>query len=173
MNEVIKNVLLWILGVFVIAFALLLVLFFVRLSSEAYIDDVSPGIPCEDKLLAKSDVLFIVPRFEGKNISEDRMWCAKILALNKTLAMHGVYHTYNEFGTDRSYAYVQMGAEDFKKCFGFYPDKFKAPQLVLSGYNKKMMEKKYVIYGRFNQLTHKTYHCDDSGKLPNWVQTLI
>lgn len=149
---------------------LILILFFVRFFGHRELDDVSPGIQCDAELLRKADVLWVIPKFEGKNISGDREWCSGILAMNKKLGLHGVYHTYKEFNVDRDSGYLDDGISEFERCFGEKPAAFKAPQLALNEKNKEMIEDSGLkVRGMWNQLTHKVYHCEDSGLLPNWV----
>lgn len=166
-----KRVVAWILGIII---GLILILFFVRFFSHREVDDVSPGIKCDEKLMEKADVLWVIPKFEGKNIIGDKEWCSGILAMNKKLGLHGVYHSYKEFNEDRSEEYLAEGVSEFEKCFGYKPREFKAPQLAISGNNVKIVESRGLeVKGWINQITHKVYHCDDSGMLPNWVIDLI
>lgn len=154
--------------VIVVLICLLLILFFVRAISSREIDDVSPGIECSDELLQRSDVLWVIPDFKNKSISEDKEWCDKIKSSGKTIGLHGVYHTYNEFANDRDKEYLQKGIDDFEQCFGYKPEIFKAPQLELSKENKKMVEENGLkVKGRINQFFHKVYHCSDKGKFSN------
>ena len=156
---------LWAIGVVLV---LVLILFIIRRVSHTEIDDVSPGIPCSDELLAKSDILWVIPDFENKSITEDKEWCDKIKSMNKKLGLHGIYHTYNEFGQDRDKEYLQKGIDDFEECFGEKPEMFKAPQLALNGENKKMIEENGLkVVGKINQLFHKVYHCNDTGRFSN------
>ena len=71
---------------------IIIILFLIRFLSPREIDDVTPGIQCDESLLSKSDVLWVIPAFDNKSIAENRSWCNYILSLNKTLGMHGVYH---------------------------------------------------------------------------------
>ncbi|MSS74299.1 hypothetical protein EXS72_01530 [Candidatus Pacearchaeota archaeon] len=88
--------------------------------------------------------------------------------------MHGVYHTYQEFNTDRSEEYIQNGADEFEKCFGFAPTRFKAPQVALPYSNTLMLEKKgYTIDTLLGDLFHKVYHCNDQGFYSNSISDLI
>ncbi len=147
-------------------------LFFIRLFSERQLDDLTIGIECDKELIKKSDILYIVPSFNGINISGDEEWCSEILTFNKELAMHGVYHTYKEFETTRNEEYVFEGKEIFKKCFGYNPEKFKPPNLGWTGENN-WMKKDFEIDLRLNQIFHKTYHCNDTGVFPNWLIDLF
>lgn len=152
----------------------LLVLFFVRSLSARHLDDIHPNITCDEKLLQKADILYVIPKFENVNISDNSEWCKKILSYNKTLALHGVYHIYKEFATDRDKDYIQEGAEEFFECFGFYPTHFKAPQTIMSVKNNALLiDMGYKVDSLFGDTFHKVYHCNDQGFYPNWVSDLI
>ncbi|MEK6888884.1 MAG: DUF2334 domain-containing protein [Nanoarchaeota archaeon] len=156
---------LWVIGIIL---ALLLILFIIRKVSHTEIDDVSPEIECTQELLDKSDVLWVIPDYNNKLITEDRVWCDKIKSLNKKIGLHGVYHTYSEFLHKRDEKYLQKGIDDFTECFGKKPEMFKAPQLELSRENRKMIEKNGLkVKGKVNQIFHKVYHCSDTGKFSN------
>jgi hypothetical protein len=147
-----------------------LTIFFIRAFSERQLDDVTPGIPCSDDLLEKSDVLFVVPNFEGNDIGNNSEWCEKIILLGKRPEMHGVYHSYNEFYENRNESYLDKGIIGFERCFGEKPSGFKAPQMKLSEENKRMItERGLKNYGPINQILHKAYHCNDSGVFSNAV----
>ena len=144
----------------IIVLALLLLLFTFRLFSAREIDDVTPGIQCDQELLDKSDILYVIPKFENQTITKE--WCNQILALNKTLELHGVTHSYKEFDTTRDEAYLEEGIQIFKDCFGFEPEKFKPPQLAISKENKILVDNRLERKGWPNQVLHKVYHCNDS-----------
>lgn len=164
----------WKLIVIGIIVFLLIFLSTIRAISPRYLDDVSPNIPCSDELLEKADVYYVIPAYQNKSIAENQVWCKNILDYkNKTLAMHGVIHTYKEFLEDRDESYFQYGAEEFEKCFGYLPNEFKPPQLAINKNNKDMLETNYKIRTLLAQVTHKAYHCDDSGLFPNWVINII
>lgn len=149
-------------------FILIFTFFLLRLTSQKELDDISPGIPCEQKLLQKSDVLWVIPNYNNVSIDENPEWCAYIKSLNKTLGLHGVYHTYKEFQTDRNQQYLEQGINAFEKCFGFKPKMFKAPQLAISSSNKELIKNNNMqLKGRANQVLHKVYHCSDSGLFSN------
>lgn len=165
--------------IWIIPVAALFVLFLTRLFSHTEIDDISPGIFCEQKYLEKADVLWVIPEFENRGISENKRWCKEILNLNKTLGLHGFSHEYKEFGDDFSEEKLKEGILEFEACFNEAPKMFKAPQLVLSERNKVLLEK-YNLFakGKVNQLTHKVYHCEDESKFskglfPNWFIDLF
>jgi hypothetical protein len=153
---------------------LVFILFLVRAFGSRELDDVSPGISCSDDLIEKSDVLWVVPKFNGIGISENKEWCARILSLNKTIGMHGVYHSYEEFGVNRNLNYFNEGVLEFENCFGFKPNLFKPPQLAINSYNKKMISwSGLAVKDLSNQFLHRVYHCSDSGKFRNWMIDLF
>lgn len=142
-------------------------LIIIRNISTKQLDDVSPLIQCDEDLLEKANVYYVIPKFNNKSISENKTWCSYILSLNKTLGMHGVYHTYNEFLEQRDEAYFQEGLSLFKDCFGFYPEIFEPPQMEISGDNKALVKDKVKLQLRMHNLLHKVYHCNDTGKFSN------
>ncbi len=146
-------------------FLSLLLVFFSRMILPTEIDDVSPSINCSQELLDKSDVLWVIPNFENKTITKE--WCKEILSLNKELGMHGIKHKYNEFSYNISEQELLAGMEIFKDCFGYYPTRFKPPQLNISKENKKLIKKYMELEGKPNQLFHKVYHCEDTGIFSN------
>ncbi|MFA5259542.1 MAG: DUF2334 domain-containing protein [Candidatus Pacearchaeota archaeon] len=162
-----KKIILQILSVIAI---LLIILFLTRLSLPRQIDDVSPNIPCDKAYLEKSDVLYVIPSFEKSNISDNNSWCNEILYLNKTLALHGYHHNYHEFLEDNNNNYLKDSISVFEKCFNKTPERFKPPQLSISNVNQKLVKiENLKLDLRFNQITHKVYHCNDSGDFPNWL----
>lgn len=163
-----KNGYKMITAILFIILLLILILFFIRLSLPKELDDVSPKIPCTSELITKADTLWIIPNFNNKPISENKEWCNYILSFNKTLGLHGVNHEYNEFGTTRNQEYLNNGIKIFEQCFGFKPKIFKAPQLEISGNNKNLIKNNHMeLKGTSNQILHKVYHCNDTGKFSN------
>lgn len=142
-------------------------LFLIRYFSARQLDDVTPGIQCDKYLLEKADIYFVIPKFSNSGISENKEWCSYILSLNKSLALHGVYHTYEEFKVDRTQSYLQEGIQEFEKCFGKKPESFKPPQMVISENNKKLIKKQMKLNYYLSEVLHKTYHCNDTGRFSN------
>jgi len=161
--------------IFILIILLLLLTFsLIRTISPKEIDDVSPEILCEQNYLKKSDILWVIPKFNNKPISENQTWCEQILNLNKTLGLHGVMHEFEEFAIDKNQEYLDDGIKIFEECFRFKPDRFKPPQLKISNENKELIKKNNIkLKGKFNQLFHKVYHCNDSGKFSNWIIDLF
>jgi len=149
---------------------LLITLFLIRAISQKEIDDVHPSIPCEKKYLKESDILWVIPLYKNESIAQYKPWCDSINAMNKTLGMHGIYHKYEEFFTARDKDYLEEGVTAFEKCFGYKPSAFKAPQLALSKENNAFLkEQNWTIHGKLGQVTHKVYHCNDTGRFRNWI----
>lgn len=164
-NKLIFKIIIVVFGILVIG---LMSLWMIRVFSDRQVDDVNPLMNCSSLVLQKTDVFAVVPIFKGVSIAENKSWCDKILAMNKTLIMHGVYHYYNEFEGDINESYVKLGMEEFKKCFGYYPTYFEAPQLAISYANEEIVERAgFELRGYPYQITHKIYHCGDSGTLKN------
>ena len=161
MKKSIKAILIF-LGIIII------LLFIVRANSLREIDDINPLIPCEKEYLEKTDILWAIPLYQGKPNSENKKWCEEIKALNKTIGMHGIRHTYHEFEDNLSQQQIQEGMKIFEECFGFKPELFKPPQLAISEKNKELLKYNELKHnGFFNQLTHKVYHCNNTGVLSN------
>lgn len=154
--------------------SLILFILAIRLTSPREIDDISPEISCEEKYFQKADILWIIPKYNNKLISENKEWCNYILNLNKTLGMHGITHEFDEFSINRKQEYIQEGINIFEDCFGFKPEIFKAPQLKISEENKKLIIKNNLkLKEKYNQFFHKVYHCRETGMFPNKIVDLI
>jgi len=164
-----KLIILLILLVVIILIILELNLFLIRALAPKNLDDVSPGIPCEKELMQEADIYWIIPKFSGKKISDNQTWCEEILKSGKEIGLHGLQHTYNEFATNETKeTELKEAINIFEKCFGYKPIMFKAPQLKLSEENEKLLkEYNLTIVGNFNSLTHKVYHCNDTGVFSN------
>ncbi len=145
-------------------------LFFLRCLSPREIDDVNPLKQCEKEYLEKADILWVIPLLNNKSISKNQTWCKEILKLNKTLGLHGITHSYREFENKNiTQKELNKAIQEFEKCFEFKPKIFKAPNLYLNSKNKRLIQKNNLtLKHRFNQAIHKTYHCSNSGTLPNW-----
>lgn len=154
--------------------SLILILFIIRLAGSRELDDVSPGIPCEQKLIDKTDVIWVIPKFNNASIAENKSWCESILNLNKSIGMHGVAHEYYEFNTDKNQGYLDEGMNIFEECFGFRATMFKPPQLKISKNNTNLIKDNNMeLKGIMNQMTHKVYHCNDSDIFKNWFIDLF
>ena len=146
--------------ILIILAILLISLFSIRTLSPKEIDDITPAFFCAEELLEKSDILFVIPIFNNTAISKNPEWCEYILSLNKTLGLHGVYHEYREFETDKNQTYLQKGIDEFKACFGYEPTLFKPPQLRISQNNRELIKQNNMKLKTIpNKIIHKIYHC--------------
>jgi len=166
MRKGIKTIL--ILALIIVVFILIAI----RLILPMQLDDVNPSRLCDERLLNKSSVLMVIPLLGNQSIAENPGWCEHIKSLNKTIGMHGVYHTEKEFRYANNEEDIRRGMEEFNQCFGFYPTIFKAPQLSLSKKNEEILrEMNFTIIKLQNQIIHKTYHCTDYEK-KSWLVKL-
>lgn len=158
------------IGIFLIIISII-VLFFIRLINPTEIDDISPEIPCPEIEKYNPDILYIIPSYNNIQISQGREWCNYILSLNKTLALHGLTHTYREFLYENiSQQQLNQGIYEFKECFNFSPTSFKPPQLKINNQNKELILKNNLeLMHYYNQITHKVYHCNDSDYISNKI----
>lgn len=141
-------------------------LWFIRFILPSQVDDVSPLMNCSNEVLELGDVYFVVPKFSGVEIFSE--WCGEILGRDKEIAMHGIYHTFEEFGVARDSEYFEEGVWIFEECFGKSPERFKPGQLKWASENDWIREEVEVELF-WNQVFHKVYHCGDGGVFPNWI----
>ena len=148
---------------------LLFCLFLIRLINPTEIDDISPEINCPEITKYNPDILYIIPNYKNNPISNNEEWCDYILSLNKTLALHGINHTYQEFlNSNIKPEQLNFGISEFEKCFNKTPKMFKPPQLKISPNNKLLIKQNNLeLKTKFNSIIHKVYHCNDSGNIPN------
>lgn len=156
----------------IIVLVLIIVLFIIRLISPTEIDDISPEIFCPELEKYNPDKLWVIPLYKEKPISENKEFCEYLLSLNKSIELHGIYHyPYREFLSENiSQEEFEKGLLEFEKCFSKNATMFKPPQLKISEENKVLIENNNLkLKGFFNQITHKVYHCSDTGDFPNWL----
>ncbi|NCN86521.1 DUF2334 domain-containing protein [archaeon] len=157
-----------------IILGLLILLVLARLTTPREIDDINPNWTCEGNYLQKADIIWVTPLKNNVPISNNQTWCEEILAMNKTIGMHGIYHSYHEFKYFVNETELQKGKEIFNDCFGYEPTLFKPPYLRLSLENKKLLEQNNLtIKWIWNQNIHKVYHCENTGVFPNWFHDLF
>ncbi len=161
--------------ILMIIIVILIALFLIRLINPTEIDDVTPGISCPEIEIYNPEVLYAIPIYNNTPLSLNKTWCEEILNLNKTIELHGIHHTYHEFKNQNiSDKELELGIDEFEKCFLKKPTEFKAPNLRINEQNKKLIEENnLIVKSKLNQITHKVYHCNNSGVLPNWIIDLI
>lgn len=141
-----------------------------RAAGTRQIDDVHPDAGCTMKYLEKSDILWVIPKFNNIPITKNKTWCKQVAALNKTIGMHGITHSWKEFGKQNI---TKKDMDDsirlIEECFNQTPTMFKPPHLTMSEKNKELLENEFnmTIKKRFNQITHKIYHCNNTGLFTN------
>lgn len=157
-----------------ILFMVLVSLVVVRANLPREIDDVSPEISCEQQYLNKADILWVIPRVHNIPISENEEWCNEIKSLNKTIGMHGIYHTYKEFNYPINETEFQEGIQIIEDCLGKKPTTFKPPYLAISEENAlKVIQEEFKIRNRWHQTFHKVYHCNETGTFSNRFHDIV
>ncbi|PIN88541.1 hypothetical protein COU61_04460 [Candidatus Pacearchaeota archaeon CG10_big_fil_rev_8_21_14_0_10_35_13] len=155
----------------ILLIVLIIILGIIRIINSKQLDDLSPGINCDEELIRESDVLFVIPEYLGKKISDDKEWCNKILSYNKTLALHGTTHESEEYLSDNETLIkekINEGIIIFEECFNQTPKIFKAPQMKINKKNSKIVnEEGLKLFGLINQITHRAYHCNNTGIFSN------
>lgn len=157
-------------------FILIFLIFFIllRAFNLRELDDVRPDRACDEELIRKSDVLWAIPFRDSESIANNKTWCEYILSFNKSVQMHGVDHREQEFASIRSEEYLRRGISAFEQCFNRTPVEFKPPYLAWTSENDNLLKDFNLTYrGRIHQITHKVYHCSDSGWFPNWLIDLV
>ena len=151
--------------------SLIVLLFLIRLINPKEIDDVSPGINCSEIEKYNPEILYVIPNYNGIPISNNEEWCSYILSLNKTLALHGITHVYREFLYQNiSQAELNYGISEFEYCFNQSPEMFKPPQMKINKENKNLIKENNLnLKTGFSQVTHKVYHCNDTGIISNKI----
>jgi len=143
-------------------------LFLIRALNPRELDDIHPDIECSEEYLKQADIIWVIPEFNGKKISDNETWCEEILELNKEIGLHGLTHGYLEFANETKEKEIKEAMDIFEDCFKFKPEMFKAPQLKISDENAEIIkEYNMTIVGKFNSITHKVYHCNDTGVFSN------
>lgn len=152
----------------------ILIFLMLRAFLPAQIDDVNPLMGCTEEELAKADEFYVVPIYQGYAINESKEWCDSILAMNKTLHLHGVFHTYREFLGEVKEEDLDNAISIFEDCFGFKPERFKPPQVSITAENQKLIESRNLNLDLYpNHALHKIYHCNDTGRFSNRFNDLI
>jgi len=143
-------------------------LLMIRAFNPSELDDIHPYISCSEEYLKQADIIWIIPKFNGIKISDNQTWCMEILKLDKEIGLHGLTHEYMEFANETKENEIKEAIDIFEDCFKFKPEMFKAPQLKLSKENAKLIKQhNMTIHGKLNSITHKIYHCNNTGVFSN------
>jgi len=167
---------------FFILIILLIIIIIIRKINKVHYDDLSPLIPDKIEYMDKADILFVIPKFKNKKITEFPEFIERIKIYakknNKELALHGVTHYPEgylikaEFGYPRSKEYIQEGINIFEEAFGFKPRFFKAPCYNLLPENRKIIESLGInVIGPEALIFNKVYHYH--GNLNNYTKIMF
>lgn len=126
------------------------------------LDDVSPLIPCQQDLIDKADILFVIPFYEHSNLSDYPEWCAKMRATNKEFGLHGFYHNVFEMKDTQSQELYQAAIKEFEECFGKKPTTFRPPMWKINDENVKILKQDNLEL-MADPLKTSTYHCNGRG----------
>ena len=160
--------------ILLLLFSLILLWHAIRTFSHREIDDLNPQIPCDQNYLNQANVVWVIPELNGIPISENKSWCNWVLSLNKTIGLHGITHSYHEFLNPINESQLNQAKEIFTQCFGYEPTIFKPPYLRITKQNRKLVKQENMSLKVFwNQDTHKVFHCENSGTLPNWFHEIF
>ena len=163
-----KSLMIAMVGIIIFLIILESSILIIRATSAKEIDDVSPSIYCNEKIMKEADILWVIPKFDGTKISDNKTWCQEIILTGKEIGLHGFEHTYQEFLNGSKTAELQEAIDIFEECFGYKPRMFKPPQHKLSKENRRFLEDREIaIISSSNSIFHKVYHCGNSGVFSN------
>lgn len=147
--------------IFLLLISLVIVVVSRNVSPKEY-DDAHPLIlDVDHPLIQESEWVWVVPLYMGVPLTDYPIWVDKLKKSGKKLGLHGIHHTYDEFGKNRSWNYVYEGVKEFEKAFGYKPSVFKAPKLSMTPHNRDIVEDMGMeIVGRYNQIIHAVSHTD-------------
>ena len=152
---------------------LLFIIYIIRKFNKVHYDDLTPLIETNYIYLDKSNIIFIIPKYNNIPLTNYPDFIDKIKKYskinNKELAMHGVTHSPEgfistaEFGYPLTFEYIKEGIDIFESAFGYKPKKFKAPCYNLHPKNKEILEKLNIeIIDVDSLLLNKLYHNDNT-----------
>ena len=126
------------------------------------LDDVHPRImDTDDPYLQRSKYVWVIPLYMDDPISNYPEWVDRLKKSGKIIGLHGVKHTYREFGRDLPLEYIDRGVQEFRKAFGYYPKYFKPPVLDLTEHNGNIIRAYGMeIKSWFNQAIYSVFHSD-------------
>lgn len=131
------------------------------------VDDITPVSSCHT-LIEKSDVLYVIPNFEGHSLDKYPKWCKEMKALNKTFGLHGITHEYHEFDKKIDHAKLEEAIKIFEDCFGYKPAFFRPPYNKISVENKALLKSFNMTLYQGTYLLHPYCHCQPGG----WMKIL-
>lgn len=145
----------------------IIIFILIRKFRQINYDDVHQNIKQNDEYIKKSDILFVIPKYDGVKLTDDKDFINKIKDTGKILGMHGVTHmpaSYTEkaeFGFPISEEKIMDGVKIFEEAFGYKPKIFKAPCYNLLPENHAKIEKLGMTVAgpetlMFNRLLHPT-----------------
>ena len=123
------------------------------------VDDVHPQNTCST-LLEKADILYVILFQENSSIVDNPTWCTQIKSLNKTLGLHGIKHTYHEFGKPVSSEELTQATSAFEKCFDEKPTLFRPPYNLISQENREKVESLNMTVYNKRFFEHPYCHCN-------------
>jgi len=160
--------------ILIIILILAITLFSIRKISPREIDDIHPIWYCEQEYIDKATTLWVMPMWNGSDMSENKTWCGKMRNSNHKFGMHGIQSWYQEFNSPINETDFINAINIYERCLGEKPTMFKAPALKISEENKKLIAKyNMTLRTPYHQTIHKVYHCQDTGRFPNWLHDLI
>jgi len=154
-----------------------------RATGPQHLDDVTPTeIPCSWLQTYRQHkdhtrFLWIIPRYEGVNITSNRTFCEEMMRLRDeegfVLGMHGVDHGFSDDGEqefedlpdDEVRAKLALGVSIWMDAFkGAAPRHFSFPGEWATHFTVRLLQDEYRMQVRTlaNGLLNKLYHCDDS-----------
>ncbi len=133
-------------------------------------DDINPVSSC-NKLIEKSDILFVIPNLNNQSLNKYPQWCEEMRNLNKTFTLHGITHQYHEFDRPVKKEEMEEAVTIFENCFGYKPTIFRPPYNKISTENKALVESFNMAIYKDNYLYHPYCHCEPSlwMKPLNWI----
>ncbi|MFH1972401.1 MAG: polysaccharide deacetylase family protein [archaeon] len=156
----------------IITFFILILIYFIILlwsRTPLIVDDVYDNSCIE--IVEKADIVYVIPFFEGRDISENNEWCESMIELNKTFGLHGISHEYHEFLGEIEEEELVDAISNFEYCFGYKPELFRPPYNKISEENSAIVLSQGIKIYKKPYFLHPYCHCNPGSwmKLLNWV----
>ncbi len=142
-----------------LGFIIIYILILLLSRNPLIVDDVHPQNTCST-LLEKADILYVIPLQENSSIVYNHKWCKQIKSLNKTLGLHGIKHSYHEFGKPVSSEELTQATSAFEKCFDQKPVLFRPPYNLITQENKEKVELLNMTIYNKRFFEHPYCHCN-------------